>query len=184
MLFTDTVDLYMVNSRSDANGSNGFSFDCCAGVYFGSCTAYNNVAAGWLIQKVATGVIANTSQYFHMVSCIGDTNGSHNWVINDTIQSEFTNCWASTQNNATADLHGIAVNGGCSYLEFNHCMALTNNGAGLIALSPATFIKITGGTWLANGKVAASTQRYGISCSASSMQINGAQCTDNQGTKT
>lgn len=177
-VFTDMIDIYAINCRSDANGLHGFFFDTCSGVYFTACTAFSNNGSGWYTQKIAAGVIATTNNYYFMTACVGDTNGSNNWTLNSLGQSELTACWGSTQKNTTANLNGFALDGNCNNVEINGCMALTNNNAGLLVLNGATDIVVRGGIWMSNGRVAGSSQRHGIWSDAASISVLGTRCQD------
>lgn len=173
---TDMIDLYVSSSRSDANGLHGWFFDTCSGVYFADVTAFSNNGAGFFMQHVAAGVIAQSNNFYFMTACVADTNGSNNWTMNDLTQSELTACWASSQKNTSTNLNGFALNGGCANIELNGCLAFTNNNAGLLALNGATDIVVRGGQYISNGRVAGSSQKHGIWMDATSYQILGARC--------
>lgn len=182
----DSIDFRMANGRSDSNGGSGFFFDTVSGVYATNLAAFSNGNSGWTFRNdIPSPVLVHSgNSFFFMSNCIGDTNGSHNWDINSTINSSFTACWGSTQNNATGDLNGFLITGGDA-LDFTGCIALNNNGNGMLILGNATNVTVSGGQYQRNGAVASSGGRNGVFINTgSSVVLKGVNAQDNRVTKT
>lgn len=125
------IDIHIRDSRSDANGADGYLFEGTSGAYVVSTTAYNNTVSGWQFYYPGTGV-HNIDFFFTNV--IGDTSGSHNWNISDLGESTLSNIWGSSQQSiavntgangillASSNVHDIAFIGG---------QTLYNNGDGV-----------------------------------------------------
>ena len=182
-------DLYMESCRSDANGTVGFLFNGCQGVYAGGCTAYGNTTQGWYFLSGDPVNAPNKNNFF--TSCIGDTSGSYNWVINDSRDSMFTNCWGCTQLSAVVNTFaaGFILSGQyCKDLMFTGCIAEYNNSHGFVidssvsAPTKITFNNCTfGATGHGNGRSGAGS---GLSISGGAnvitdVRVNGGSFSDN-----
>lgn len=184
--FNECMDIYLRGGRSDANARFGVIINNCAGVYASAITAWNNGGGNWSIKAVgAAPVFADTHGFMFFSDCVADLSGGHGWDIERLSNSVFTGCWASSQNNTTADRHGFRLDG-CTELQFNGCIALNNNAAGMRLEGVGSVgITINGGRYNGNGKVAGSAKRIGISLGNSSdVTIVAARCTDIQAVKT
>lgn len=130
--FVNCVDSYVTDCRSDANSGSGFFLDGSEGSYFKGCTAYFNNAQGWALSSASPGVTAiNKNNFF--VECIGDTSGSYNWLILDSVNSYFLGCWAATQKDTSVNTFASGFNIETQYsksLYFTGCAAINNNSNG------------------------------------------------------
>lgn len=183
----DCVDITPIaGSRSDANGSHGWEFDTCSGVYATNVTGYNNTGNGFrAVSTIGSPVLATAGNSFHFyTSCIADTSGSDNWYLSALVKSDLKGCWGSTQKNATVDLHGFVVTG-CVGVELNACKALTNNAIGLHITGGSVGIQVNGGRYDGNGKQAGSARREGVViATGTKVQMDGVMMTDSQVSKT
>jgi Pectate lyase superfamily protein len=173
---TDCIDLYLVNSRSDYNGGNGFYFSTCSGVYAANLTAYHNAGAGVAADSVAAQSFSDGNKYHFYTNCVSDSSGSHNWILQNLDASTFSNCWAATQHTSTYAV-GFLIDI-CTNIGLSNCIALNNNAHGLFAQGACNEISITGGKYYNNGKVFAGN---GIQIECPNVIVNGASCTDTQG---
>ncbi len=131
--FTDSLDFYVTDSRSDANASAGWVFDGSEGAYFKGCTSYDNGASAFYFGSTATAVRINKNMFFS--SCIGDTSGGTNWSIFDLADSQFVACWGATQKSTAINpaANGFALAGQyCKSLFFTSCTAINNNSHGFL----------------------------------------------------
>jgi hypothetical protein len=183
----DCVDVTLIpGCRSDANGSHGWEFDTCSGVYATNVTAYNNTGNGYrILSTIGSPVLASAGNSFHFYTgCIADTSGSDNWYISALIKSDLIACWGSTQKNTTVDLHGFVVTG-CVGVELSGCKALTNNAIGLHITGGSVGIQVNGGRYDGNGKEAGSARREGVViATGTKVQMTGVVMTDSQVSKT
>ena len=183
----DCTDVTPVSgSRSDNNGSHGWEFDTCSGVYATDITAYGNTGNGYrIVGNIVSPVLATAGNSFHFYKgCIADTSGSDNWFISALIKSTLTGCWGSTQKNTTIDLSGFVVTG-CVGVDLNGCIALTNNAMGLHITGNSNNIQVRGGRFDGNGKQTGSARREGVVLGASTSTImEGVIMTDTQVVKT
>jgi hypothetical protein len=183
----DCVDVTAVpGSRSDSNGSHGWEFDTCSGVYFTDVTAYWNNGNGFrLVGTIVSPILATAGNSFQFHSgCIADSSGSDNWFISSLIKSTLTGCWGSTQKNTTADLSGFVVTG-CVGVDLNGLIAMTNNAMGLHITGGSNNIQVRGGRFDGNGKQAGSARREGVVIATSTSTImDGVIMTDTQVVKT
>jgi hypothetical protein len=178
VVFEDCVDVYLDNSRSDSHGGSGFVFDKVSGLYGSLNTAYGNGTYGVsALSTYASPVLSVQNQHWFPVAFIADSSGSHNWNISQLAQSRLTGCWAASQGNAAADLHGFAMSN-CIDVELVGCEATNNNSCGVFILSSCSHIRITGGGFHGNGTVASSTHKAGIFLDNAQVTITGATCTD------
>lgn len=125
------TDLYLSNSRSDANGLNGVLITNSQGIYCSNVSAYSNTGSGWKIAYGGTN--PNINMFF--VNCVGDSSQSANWLITDLVRGYFANCWGNTQKNAvntfvSGFLASKDPSGSLSRLEFVNCVANNNNAHG------------------------------------------------------
>lgn len=182
----DCVDLTpKPGSRCDANGSHGWEFDTCSGVYPSSVTAWNNGGRGFnLLSTIGSPVLATAGSSFHFYSsCVADFNASDNWNMTGLISSEFSACWGASQSGVVADRHGFLVDA-CVGVEFSGCVALTNNGAGMRVTNASNGITIRGGRYNNNGKQSGSAIRTGVSFGTTvDVTMIGVEMTDRQGVK-
>lgn len=169
---SDSVDVYHNMCRADANGTYGFVYNTCSGVYPTQCTAFGNGNTGMLYDNTyPSPVSADGNAFYFPVSCISDSSGSHNWVMNGVTDSEITACWASSQTGTSADRSGFAVNG-CVDVDFTNCRAINNNGNGMIVVGNSN-ITIIGGQYARNGVVTGGTERDGIHITSGSSVVMG-----------
>lgn len=182
---SDSIDLYYSTGRSDANGSHGWMFDTCSGVYAGKLTAYNNNGSGVrILNTIPTPILADGNSFHFWESCIADTNGSHNWHIAALKNSTFIGCWGASQNNTTTNLHGMFIDG-CDTIDINGPICISNNGSGIRVVGGTNKTVIRGGRANGNGKQSGSSLRYGISLDASSeVSLDSVEMTDPQVVKT
>jgi len=174
---TDCLDIYMNDSRFDANGGSGVFIDTASGVYFSQVTAFNNTGVNFDINAtVVSPVVADTNGFMFFTSCVGDTSAANNWEISNLRDSVFTGCWGSTQSGTNTSAHGFFV-AGCQDLDFDSCKALNNNSDGMWILGSSSNINVTGGRYKGNGQEAGSTEQNGISiesgCSAKIESVSG-----------
>jgi hypothetical protein len=180
--FEDCADLTINASRSDANASHGWVFDTCSGIYTQAVTAFGNTGNGFRIRAIVTPDAADGSLFHFHTNCISDSNGSHNWDIDTLSQAIFTGCWGASQNNTTVDLHGFLIANALE-LEFNACIAVSNNAAGLLVTDSQ--IVITGGFYSENGQQSSSTYDDGIVLgSGAAVIMDGVTMTDTESPKT
>lgn len=183
----DCVDVTAIaGSRADANGSHGWEFDTCSGVYATNVTAYNNTGNGFrAVGTIGSPVLATAGNSFHFYTgCVADTSGSDNWYLSALVKSDLTACWGATQKNTTVDLHGFVLTG-CVGVELAGCKALTNNAIGLHITGGSVGIQVTGGRYDGNGKQAGSARREGIViATGTKVQMDGVMMTDSQVSKT
>lgn len=129
--FTRTTDAYVTDCRSDANGDSGFYFNATQGSYVKGCSAWNNTAYGWLFSSSTPSSFSNTNNFF--VSCVGDTSGSYNWLINDSVNSYWTACWGASQQSTSVNTGAAGFIITTQYsknLFFTGCTASNNNSHG------------------------------------------------------
>ena len=183
--FRDCVDVYWELGRSDANGRYGVLADNVSGFYPSAVTAFNNGVNAWRFQSTFTPNRADANGFVFGASCIGDTSGGDNWYFDQLSNSVFSGCWGSTQSGTAVDTNGFYLTG-CFELEFNGCIALTNNACGLRAGGTASEnIFINGGRYNDNGQESGSALRAGVSLGTTDqVVIDGARMSDRQGTKT
>lgn len=164
LLMEDCGDIYAVNITCDANGGSGYEMNNVGGGYFANCTGFGNTGSAWFITDGFPGwVVASRTAFLFFVNCIGDTSGSHNWNINNCVNSVWSGCWGSTQKpGSPAELHGFAVGGTSQNLSFQGCTGMHNNGSGFIVGNTATDIRIIGGGFEENGQHAGSANRAGV----------------------
>jgi len=138
--FVNCVDSYVTDCRSDANSGSGFFLDGSEGSYFKGCTAYFNNAQGWVLSSASPGVTAiNKNNFF--VECIGDTSGSYNWIIADSVNSYFLGCWAATQKDTSVNTFAsgfIIYTQYSKSLYFTGCAAINNNANGFNIYDPGS----------------------------------------------
>jgi hypothetical protein len=126
-------DVYMSNSRSDANGNGGHSLNAVQGGYFRAVTAFGNTGVAWNLTSGAPSTAPNKNNFFDQ--CIGDTSGSYNWQINDSQDSTWVACWGSTQlsNSVNTFANGMIITGQfCNGLTFLGCIWENNNSHGVV----------------------------------------------------
>lgn len=150
-----SVDIYVTNSRSDANTGNGWLVRGSEGLYFSNVSAYSNTTNNWYLANHAT--FDNKHLFFN--NCIGDSSGLANWLIEDLRNSFFSNCWAVTQKSAANTfVSGFmcvkAVGGNLDRICFSNCIANNNNRHGW-TLEGGEYISLV--NCLAEGNGAAST---------------------------
>lgn len=185
IVFSDCVDVYWELGRSDANGRHGIVADNVSGFYPSAVTAFNNGENAWRFQKTFTPNRADANGFVFAASCIGDTSGGDNWYFDQLSNSVFSGCWGSSQSGTAADKNGFYLTG-CFELEFNGCIALTNNACGFRAGGTASEnIFINGGRYNDNGQESASTLRAGVSLGTTDQVVmDGVRMSDRQSTKT
>lgn len=167
----DCVDItFAAGSRSDGNAGRGFAFDTCSGVYTQGATSFGNTGYDWDFDETVTPVRADAGMSFlFLANTVGDTGGSSTFRLNKVKSSVLTGCWGSSQNVATANLHGIIIDQ-CSAIDLIGCKALNNNGCGLFITGGSVGVNIIGGEYNDNGVVAGSTNRAGI-CIGSNCEV-------------
>jgi hypothetical protein len=125
-------DVYAVNCRSDSNGGAGWSLSATAGGYYCNCTAYGNqVGSAWYLVSGSPSTAPNSNNFF--VNCIGDTSGQSNWLISDSADSYWINCWGSSQASHSVNVtaSGFLIESQyCTGCFFTGCIAINNNGTG------------------------------------------------------
>jgi hypothetical protein len=152
----------MAQSRADVNAGGGWEVNTCSGVYWDSVSAFGNGGKGFnIISTIGGGAVLAlaVTSFNYYKACISDTSGEENWNINGTETCFFSDCWGATQGNTTANTPGFRVND-CQGTEFYGTAAVSNNGPGMIVTDSR--IKIIGGEFIENGRVAGSTQRDGL----------------------
>jgi hypothetical protein len=95
-ILNNSLDVFVVNSKSDANNGTGWYIQDSQGLYFSNCSAYGNNGHGWFLDSGGNGNVN-----FFFVNCIGDTSGAENWVIASLHTGLFSNCWGSNQQSLT-----------------------------------------------------------------------------------
>ena len=123
------TDCYISRSRSDANGTIGWSLRDSNGIYCSNCSGFNNTTSAWRIASL-TGHNIN----FFFYNCIGDTSGSYNWQISDLTESVFTSCWGATQQSTAANTfaNGFILSGSAVHdINFIGGNTLNNNASGV-----------------------------------------------------
>jgi len=131
-LFNTTIDAYVTDCRADANGSSGFVFNTAEGGYFKGCTAYLNDSHGWFFQSDDPTTAVNKNNFF--INCVGDTSGSHNWLIVDSKNSFWIGSWGGTQKSTAVNTFATGFfmqTVSCSCLYFTSCVAVNNNAHGV-----------------------------------------------------
>ncbi len=137
ILLTGCVDIYATNNRSDVSGNSGFALDNTQGCYMANCTAYGNALNGWELNSTTPDTFPNYNNFF--LNCVGDTSGSYNWSIGDSWNSQWVNCWGSTQLSAAVNTfaNGFIIASRYSRnLMFTQCLAEFNNGSGFYIYDP------------------------------------------------
>ena len=137
--FQSSLDIYVTDCRSDANGAHGFVLDSSEGGYFKGCSAYGNNSSAWYLSSTTPASAINKNNFF--VSCIGDTSGSYNWLIADSKNSTWTSCWGGTQKSTATNTfaNGFIVTTQYSQsLFFNNCFAINNNSHGVELYDPGS----------------------------------------------
>jgi hypothetical protein len=157
--FEDSGDVHILNSRSDVNAGNGFVFDRCSGVYCWGSNAFGNGVSAFVCRETVPSVLILKNDFHFYTDCIGDSSGSHNWNISALRQSVLKGCWGSTQTGTATNVYGFAVTG-ATEVTFDSCIAITNNGSGMLCESSK--ITILGGSYSENGFQAGSPYRDGI----------------------
>jgi Pectate lyase superfamily protein len=104
---TATIDVYLINMHSDANGADGFSLSGAQGCYFVNCTGFNNGSAAWNLLSALPASLPNFNNTF--IECGGDTSASYNWLIADSINSQWIGGWGSTQKNPAVNTFASGV---------------------------------------------------------------------------
>lgn len=123
-----TNDLYVDNTKADANGNHGFYCVDMSGSYFTNVTAWGNTVNGF---NIAQGALTQSENMF-FTNCVGDTSGADNWVISTASRIVLTNCWGCTQKVTSTSNVGF-------YLDtikdgtLSSCFALNNNTHGVYA---------------------------------------------------
>lgn len=119
-------DSYMVNCRSDANGSDGFYIDNLSGAYFANCTAGANGNHAWQI--------TGTSINLFCTNCVGDSSGNDNWYADGLSNAFLVNCWGCSQPSRTTNPTAAGfkfVSSACNQISILGGTAQSNNGHGL-----------------------------------------------------
>jgi hypothetical protein len=172
--FVGGSDIYATDSRSDVNVGVGWNLNATQGGYFKGCTAYDNTGQGWYLVSGSPSTAPNKNNFF--VQCVGDTSGSHNWQIGDSLDSCWVSCWGSTQQSETVNTSaaGFIVYGiYCNNLHFIGCIAENNNSHGIVIYDSGsaapTYIELIGCTYgsaagASHGNGQAASGGYGFSC--------------------
>jgi hypothetical protein len=176
------TDSYVTDSRSDFNGGCGWNLEASQGGYYKACTAYFNTAYAWYLVSGLPATFPNSNNFF--INCIGDTSGSHNWLIGDSIDSYWIGSWGSTQQSRTVNTFasGFFIQSVYSKnLFFTGCVAVFNNAhgfdvydSGAAAPTDIHFVNCQGGspgitTNLGNGQAAGGG--YGLILNGVTSQI-------------
>ena len=150
-------------SEFDSNAGSGIYAKTCV-VYADTVGGFGNQYSTFKIDNSSSSKILNAKSSYHQwVNCVADTSSYHNWDIRDTIDSVFTNCWASYQQVFGSNFTDIVgpYNGfnviNCSRLTFINCQGITNNFNGLYA-ETTTGLNIQAGNFNNNGRD--TTQSY------------------------
>lgn len=159
------IDIYVSNSRSDANVGDGILIRDSEGMYFSNTTAYFNDGVGWRLPY--GGAFANKNMFFS--NCVGDSSGSANWLIQDLSNAFFANCWGCTQKSPALNfVSGFMcikpVGAQLNRLAFTNCIANNNNRHGF-SIEGADHVTIENSMAEANGVVGAGSG-FNISLSA------------------
>jgi hypothetical protein len=126
------ASVYATDCRSDYNGNAGWNLQDTQGGCFKACTAYSNTGNGWYLVSPLPVATPNVNNFFS--ACIGDTSGSHNWLIGDSVDSFWINCWGSSQLSKTVNTNAnvfLIQSTNCKGLLFDSCIAVYNNYCGL-----------------------------------------------------
>lgn len=168
------IDIYMTDCRSDSNGNGGFYLNATQGSYFRACTTFGNTGLGWNLTSGAPASAPNKNNFFDQ--CIGDTNGSHNWLLADSIDSVWLGCWGSTQLSTAVNTFatGMQITGQyCNALAFIACIFNNNNSHGVQIFDPGanapTYIDFYACEWGSSSNVNQGNGRsggtaYGLTC--------------------
>lgn len=145
------IDVYISNSRSDANNGDGIQIKDSEGVYCSNVTAYFNDGAAWRFPYGG----ANENKNMFFTNCVGDSSGSANWLIEDLRSAFFANCWASTQKAPTLPFAAgflclKASGANLDRLHFANCVASNNNSHGF-RIESGSYCSITNCISEANG---------------------------------
>jgi hypothetical protein len=182
--FLNCVDIYAIGGRSDANEADGWLLNGSEGMYLVGLSAYNNKIDGWALTSTSPSTTPNKNNFF--IGDIGDTSGSNNWDITDSVLSFFINDWGSTQQSVKVNKSANGFYIGTQYVsdvQFIGGAAVNNNASGVfidstvsapsnISFTDFTFGN-TAGSAAGNGK---SGSGYGLSASngsASGIRVNG-----------
>ena len=159
--FTNCVDLYFNNCRSDANGSHGLVFDSTEGVYATNVSAWGNDGSGFYIDRTLT---RESKNHFYL-NCVGDSSYGYNWQVKALSDAMFTNCWSSALQDTSASYVSsfiLSATGGSIFeIEFHNCKFFAGRAHGL-SIYGCDKIRIFGGGARDNGKAVTETQAAGI----------------------
>lgn len=178
------VDSYVTDSRSDANAGNGWLLNAAQGGSYKGCTSFSNTGSGWSLTSTSPASAPNKNNFFLL--CVGDTSGTYNWSINDSQDSEWAQCWGSTQLSSSVNTFATGVIVASQYskrLTFTDFITLNNNSHGFQILdsgsSSPTNIVVSSPRSTGNG--IASGGGYGVSLNGASnhIRINGGDLSGN-----
>lgn len=169
-------DVYATDCRSDANGGAGWVLNATQGSYFKGCTAFGNTTSGWFMVSGSPATAPNKDNFF--VSCVGDTSGSHNWNIGDSLDSVWIGCWGATQLSTAVNTFAtgfVIYTVNCNQCYFDSCISENNNSHGFQVLdtgaSAPTNISFTNCSF---GSTAGGAHGNGQSGSGYGLTLNGA----------
>jgi len=174
----NVLDVFLDQSRSDANGAYGLLIEDSQGIYVTNFSAYTNSVNAILLQKGSSGTYFNINLFF--VNCIADTSGTDDWVITQAHNFFMTNCWGSAQTNTAINPNatGILLSGAnVTDGTLVNCASLACNGHGL-AIIECNRINVIGGQFgsgaqpgQGNGKGIGTTGGSGIFVGGSAANV-------------